>query len=723
MRFQSIKLIVAYFWLLASVLMCAGAAAQSVSPPPLTDVTFSSPFINIGGSPQNIFVTPVPATASVANCAITSPTTALATYNPTYLLGPTITVSSRATGTTQAVQHTFTCGAVSKTFVVKPPTYPADIVLIGTQLQVGSTTNQNLIVSPAPVDTVLPACTITSTPALATVTVDAAGGTKIALTTAANAITADTAQTVTCGSLSKTFIVKPPQPNLLTLTGSGALKSGARTALTATIRYPDNRESVVNPVWSSSDQAVASVNAVGVVTAGVVSTPTPVTISAVWTENGATVTGRHVITVSAALSVPTDLTVTGSGTLQSGARTTLTATAKYTDNSTITVNPKWSSSNPVAAAVSAAGVVTAGVVSTTTSVIISAEWIESGVTVEARHVISVSAAPAVLTDLTIIGAASMQSGGQARLVVNAVYADHSSKAVSATGFTLSDPALGSVSSRGVLTVGSVTVNTVLTVTATYQEGGVTKTARLSITVSAAPAVLTRLTLVGATALVASGQTLNLSALGVYEDTSSKPVAATWQVTGTAATVSSTGVFQASSVSADTPVVVSASYTEAGVTVSAQFQVIIQATVPSSPIQAEVQATGTRSKFSLAVWTSATAFAPSGASLASANRASSLPPAAKARAVYKLFVMTLIPGGQLVPVDTIFTLNRNSEWQGLSFPVGEYLNGVTDDSVQLVEILDSLDVSVISGTKIYVGYGIDDLEMLASGRFRLVYQIQ
>ncbi len=239
MRFQTIRPFTTSMGLLTGMLMCTGVAAQGVAPTPppppligepivttafpLTDVTFSSPFINIGGSPQNIFVTPVPATASLANCAITSPTTALATYDPAYLLGPTITVSPTATGTTQAVQHTFTCGAVSKTFVVKPPTYPAEIVLSGAELQVGSTTAQSLTVTASPAGTVLPACTISSTPALSTVTVDASLGTKIALTPSADAITADTTQTVTCGSLSKTFTVKAKDIANLSIVADGPI--------------------------------------------------------------------------------------------------------------------------------------------------------------------------------------------------------------------------------------------------------------------------------------------------------------------------------------------------------------------------------------------------------------------------------------------------------------------------------------------------------------------
>ncbi|MBC7620816.1 MAG: DUF1566 domain-containing protein [Candidatus Saccharibacteria bacterium] len=420
---------------------------------------------------------------------------------------------------------------------------------------------------------------------------------------------------------------------------------------------------------------------------------------------------------------PNLLTITSPSAVQSGASTSLTAVVRYTDNSLRTVNAVWASSNPTAATVSTTGVVTAGVVATSTPVTISATWTENGTTVQGSVVITVSATASTLSDLKLSGAASVQSAGQIRLLLTALYVDGSSKTVSASSYALSNTTLGTVNTRGVLSVASVSANTSFTVTATFVEGGITKTASLPITITAAPAVLSRLTLIGGSALLASGQSLNLSALGVYLDTSSKPVAANWQVAGSAATISSTGVFTAMPVSADTPVLVSASYTEAGVTVTAQFQVIILTTALVTPIQAEVQASGTNTNFSLAVWTSATAQASGAAPLNTAARAGFVQPAATGRPVYKLYVVALIPGGNVVPINTIFTLNRTSQWQGLSFPVAEYLNGVSDDSIQLIDIFDKLDVSIISGSKIFVGYGIDDQEMIATGRFRLVYQLQ
>lgn len=416
-----------------------------------------------------------------------------------------------------------------------------------------------------------------------------------------------------------------------------------------------------------------------------------------------------------AFGPPDLLAISGATSMQSGARLSLTATASYADNRERAVNPAWTSSYPVVASVGSTGTVAAGVVTTATPVTITGSLTEGGKTVQSSHVITVLPNSTVLTSLTLNGASSVQSAGQIRLVVNAVYADSSSKAVSAS-LTVSNPALGSVDNRGMFTAASVANDAVVTVNASYQEGGVTKTASMSITITAARAKLSRLTLVGTTTLLSSGQSLNLSALGVYSDTPSKPVVPTWRVSSSAATVSSAGLFQASSVSVDTPVVVFASYSEAGIAVDAQIQIIIQAAVPTSPIQAEVLATGTSTSFSLAVWTSFSALSQSAVTTRTAAPRSGRP-------VYKLFVISLVPGGKLVAVDTVLTLNRNSEWQALSFPVVEYLNGVAENSVQLVEILDKVDVSLISGTKFFIGYGIDDMEMIQSGRIRLVYQIQ
>ena len=40
---------------------------------------------------------------------------------------------------------------------------------------------------------------------------------------------------------------------------------------------------------------------------------------------------------------------------------------------------------------------------------------------------------------------------------------------------------------------------------------------------------------------------------------------------------------------------------------------------------------------------------------------------------------------------------------------------------LVDVLDAVDLSSVIGTRAYLGYGLDADEMLAAGRYRLIYE--
>ncbi|MBK6593782.1 MAG: putative Ig domain-containing protein [Burkholderiales bacterium] len=420
---------------------------------------------------------------------------------------------------------------------------------------------------------------------------------------------------------------------------------------------------------------------------------------------------------------PSELSLVGPATLQSGGRAAISVTARFTDGSVRNVSPIWTSSDPAAAVVSTSGVLSAGTVTVDTPASLTATFTENGVTVQATLQVTITAAPATLASIRLLGSTSVQSGGQVRLTVSALYSDGSSRQVTADGFTLSSSALGSINIRSVLTVASVTSDKILTVIATYAEGGITKTSSLAISVVAAPAVLSRLTIIGAKGTLASGESLNLSAEGVYDDGSRKPVNASWTVSGEAASISSSGVLTAMTVSQDSTSVVTANFTEAGVSVSAQYQVVVQAIVVPTQVQAEVESTGPQTDFGLSIWSSfSNSSGMQGLRGPGGTRGTSQA-AATGQASYKLYVLAVVPAGAILTDTKIFVLNRNQEWLNLGFPLSEYLSGVADNSFQLVQIFDHLDASIISGAKIYIGYGITENEMLESGRFRMVYQVQ
>ena len=97
--------------------------------------------------------------------------------------------------------------------------------------------------------------------------------------------------------------------------------------------------------------------------------------------------------------------------------------------------------------------------------------------------------------------------------------------------------------------------------------------------------------------------------------------------------------------------------------------------------------------------------------------------------YNVYVVAVVPGavvGQAAGPPLIFLKSRVASWQSfLGFPLAEYLRGVVQDANNtiLVDILTNDDISLLVGTQFLMGYGLDDAEMLAAGRFRVVDMVQ
>jgi hypothetical protein len=191
-----------------------------------------------------------------------------------------------------------------------------------------------------------------------------------------------------------------------------------------------------------------------------------------------------------------------------------------------------------------------------------------------------SSHPAVVTlaSIAIQGASSVNASTTSTYTATASYSNGTSKAVTATWSVSSSYA--TISAAGVLTAGAVTANQSVTVNASYSEGGVTKTAAMSVTIIApTPGVnLTGIAIQGASSVNAS-TTSTYTATAAYNDGTSKTVTAVWSLTSPYATISSAGVLTASAVTANQSVTVNASYTEGGGTATATKGVTIITNAP------------------------------------------------------------------------------------------------------------------------------------------------
>lgn len=302
-----------------------------------------------------------------------------------------------------------------------------------------------------------------------------------------------------------------------------SVAAGASLQLAAQGKYNDGTVADITSqaVWTTSDGTTAKANASGLLAtykAGAV----------IVTATQGSVSGNLSVTVTqAALN---SITILGAGPLAAGASEQLGAQGVFTDNTTqsITGQVSWQTSDSTVASISASGMLTAikaGTITVTASM--------NSVSGTAN----VTVGSAVLTSINVgVPSPSLAAGGSEQLTATGIYSDNSSASLTTqVVWTTSDPTVASVNAVGTLTAvkgGSVTV------TATF--GTISGTG--SVVVSAP--TLSSITISPSVFSIASGQSKQLSALGVYSNGTSQDVTnqVTWNSLNTAsATVSSSGL--------------------------------------------------------------------------------------------------------------------------------------------------------------------------------------
>ncbi len=443
------------------------------------------------------------------------------------------------------------------------------------------------------------------------------------------------------------------------------------------------------------------------------------------------ISGPHGFTTAATPPPPepaaVSLIIRGNDQLQFEGEIALSAFAVYADGREERVAVDWSSSDPAVATLSADGVLTAGSVGVDTPIKVTASLTLDKTTIAADIEILVTATAAKLTGLWIDGNPSLQAGGELLLTAFATYADQSMREVMPDKWTVSDADLAWVDERGYLIAGQVSVSTELTVYARYTEGNADAEANIRILINATPATLLGLTIIGAEGNLLANESLALEALGEYSDESRLAVPVVWSLSSTAATISPDGRLTALAVTEEASVLVTATHVKDGKTLVAEYQILIlpiDQPVTEDFMQVEVEASGSRTNYSLAFWfnTEPDAALPRTVRSGRVRGLDRKLPRATAPRAYKLYVAARVPAGPLLSEPTFFVLNRSNIWETLSWPLAEFMSGVEENTWELIELIDSLDVSMISGTQFYVGYGVSDAEMLAAGRYKMVYQV-
>ena len=311
----------------------------------------------------------------------------------------------------------------------------------------------------------------------------------------------------------------------VTVTGANTATAGDTVTLTATVTPANATDKSVT--WSTSDAAVATVNANGVVTTKKAG---KVTITA--TSNGdKTKFGSIEITVSAATVPVTSVTVAGAAAMTVDGEQTLTATVAPADATDKTVT--WKSSDATVATVDANGKVVAkkaGEVTITATAGGMSGTLKITVSDKAPTVIPVQS-------VTVTGKQELVEGASTTLTATVAPADATDKTVT---WKSSDESVATVDKDGV-----VTAKKAGTVTITATAGGVSGT--LHITVTAKPVETVPVTSVEVTVeagtTVSVGKTLQATATVKPGNATNKKV--TWKSSDESiATVDANGVITA-----------------------------------------------------------------------------------------------------------------------------------------------------------------------------------
>ncbi len=304
----------------------------------------------------------------------------------------------------------------------------------------------------------------------------------------------------------------------------GSVAKGNTLLFSATGNFSNGTQQPLTSVtWSSTNPAIATITAAGLVTG---TGPGNTTIHA----SSGTSSASVAVSVTAAALISIAVTP-ANPSVSAGATQQFTATGKYSDQSTqdITSAVTWASSNSAMATITSAGMATA--LKAGNASISASQGSVSGstvLTVTAATLVSIAVTPAN---------SSVLAGSTIQFKATGTFSDTSMQDLTTSvAWTSSNTGAATISSTGLAT--GVTSGQSTTISA--KQGSVTGATSLSVTA----ATLVSITVTPANGSVSAGQTLQFKATGTYSDKSTQDLTAsvTWASSNTtAATITSGGL--------------------------------------------------------------------------------------------------------------------------------------------------------------------------------------
>jgi len=225
------------------------------------------------------------------------------------------------------------------------------------------------------------------------------------------------------------------------------------------------------------------------------------------------------VSVQAVVPDPKTLTgiiINGSSTIRENTSEQYSIKAAYSDGTQAILLPSLFGENSPYLSFDGYGVLTASEVTSDTVASLFASYTENGITKQAYKDVTILNVAPTLSSLSITGPSAVDENSTAQFSCTAIFDNYSTQLVS-PAWSVDSPG-ATISSSGQLSVGEVTADTVIHVTATATIGSQTKTASRDLLVRnhIAPAVYTVMSSAGAHGVVTPTGTLNVTTgAGIY----------------------------------------------------------------------------------------------------------------------------------------------------------------------------------------------------------------
>lgn len=379
-------------------------------------------------------------------------------------------------------------------------------------------------------------------------------------------------------------------PQSARIIGADTIDENSSAVYELEVTFTDDTLQII-PVnsWNLTDSTYASIDSAGEVTTLSVTGNQTIEVNADYTSNGVTRSASKTVTVVDTTVYVESLTIGGPAEVTEGSSVNFTATAVYTDASSQPVTAQWSVSPTTYGNIDSSGsFTTAGSIVGDHTVTVTASYTENGVTVTKDATLTVKDAQLYPVSISILAPTSLNEGQTSALQCRVTYNDASTQiASSGVTWSVDNGSYGSVNTSGLLTAAQVSGgNKTLNVTAEYTENGLQFSEVVPVTIVDTTLYPQSLALTGPNQVNETTGSHQYTATVTYQDNSTADVTTNSGITwsASAGTIGEkTGIFTAPTVTSNQNVTITATYLEAGQTVSKTFtvQVLNIVIVPQS----------------------------------------------------------------------------------------------------------------------------------------------